>query len=134
MLDDALYKIIVDSMSAHVAILNEQGKIVETNRAWQTFASENGMKESSDSIGMNYLAICERQILPTVEKTGRLEELVTAATTAMETQLEVTGVYGLAADAIINGNVAEAKREIRALRGKAVERTVRAVVTEPGSR
>lgn len=59
MLDDTLYKIIVDSMSAHVAILNEQGKIVETNRAWQNFARENGMKESSDSIGMNYLAICE---------------------------------------------------------------------------
>lgn len=59
MLDDNLYKIIVDSMSAHVAILNEQGIIVETNRAWQDFARENGMKESSNSIGMNYLAICE---------------------------------------------------------------------------
>lgn len=54
-----LYKIVIDSMSAHVAILNEQGEIVETNRAWQIFAQENGMEESYDSVGMNYLAICE---------------------------------------------------------------------------
>lgn len=59
MLEPTLYKIVIDSLSAHVAILDEQGIIIETNRAWQDFARENGMKESFDSVGINYLSICE---------------------------------------------------------------------------
>ena len=59
MLEPNLYKVIIDSMSAHVAILDEQGEIIETNRAWQEFGRENGMQDSFDSVGMNYLAICE---------------------------------------------------------------------------
>ncbi|TKB07273.1 PAS and helix-turn-helix domain-containing protein [Desulforhopalus sp. IMCC35007] len=59
MLDPRLYQVIVDSMSAHVAILDEQGVIIETNRAWQAFALENGMKDASDSVGVNYLKICD---------------------------------------------------------------------------
>ena len=59
MLDSNLYKVIIDSMSAHVAILDEQGVILETNRSWQNFAQTNGMKEPYHSIGINYLKICE---------------------------------------------------------------------------
>jgi DNA-binding CsgD family transcriptional regulator len=59
MLDSSLYQIIIDSMSAHVAILDEHGVIVETNRSWQDFARENGMEEPCDSIGINYLETCE---------------------------------------------------------------------------
>jgi DNA-binding CsgD family transcriptional regulator len=59
MLEPNLYKVVIDSLSAHVAILDEQGKIIETNRAWQDFGRENGMLESFDSVGMNYLTICE---------------------------------------------------------------------------
>lgn len=59
MLDPNVYKVIIDSMSAHVAILDEHGLIVETNRAWQDFARENGMQEPCDSIGINYFTTCE---------------------------------------------------------------------------
>lgn len=59
MLDSHLYQVIIDSMSAHVAILNEQGIIVETNRSWQDFARENGMNEPCDCIGVDYLKACE---------------------------------------------------------------------------
>ena len=59
MLDSNLYQAIIDSMSAHVAILNEYGVIIETNRSWQDFARENGMTEPYDSLGINYLRICE---------------------------------------------------------------------------
>jgi DNA-binding CsgD family transcriptional regulator len=59
MLEPNVYKVVIDSMSAHVAILDEKGIVIETNRAWQDFARENGMKESFDSVGMNYLAVCE---------------------------------------------------------------------------
>lgn len=59
MLDSNLYQVIIDSMSAHVAILDEQGVILETNRSWQDFARENGMEDPIDGIGTNYLEVCE---------------------------------------------------------------------------
>ena len=59
MQDQNLYKVVIDSMSAHVAILDEQGKIIETNRTWQEYGRQNGMQDSFESIGVNYLAICE---------------------------------------------------------------------------
>ena len=58
MLDPTLYQVIINSMSAHVAILDEHGVIIETNRAWQDFGRENGMPEPCDSIGINYLETC----------------------------------------------------------------------------
>lgn len=54
-----LYQTIVNSMSAHVAVLDADGVIIETNRAWQEFALNNGMKDSIDSVGVNYLRICD---------------------------------------------------------------------------
>ena len=54
-----LYKEIVNSMSAHVAIIDNKGVIQETNQAWQNYAQENGMPETYDSVGSNYLSICE---------------------------------------------------------------------------
>jgi len=59
MLGSNLYQVFIDSMSAHVAILDEYGVIVETNRSWHDFARDNGMTEPYDSIGINYLKICE---------------------------------------------------------------------------
>ena len=41
-------------------MLYEVITIIETNRAWQEFAVHNGMKQPVDSIGVNYLNICER--------------------------------------------------------------------------
>ena len=54
-----IYKEIVNSISAHVAIIDNKGVILETNQAWQNFARENGMPEEFDSVGKNYLSICE---------------------------------------------------------------------------
>lgn len=59
MLDPNLYQTVVNSMSAHVAILDEHGVIIDTNRAWQDFALQNGMEQSFDGIGINYLNVCE---------------------------------------------------------------------------
>ena len=58
MLDPGLYRVIIDSMSAHVAILNEDGIIVDTNQSWQNFGRENGMLEPYDSVGIDYLGAC----------------------------------------------------------------------------
>jgi len=58
-LDPNLYQTVVDSMSAHVAILDEQGVIIDTNRTWREFAQQNGIKQSFDGIGINYLHVCD---------------------------------------------------------------------------
>jgi PAS domain S-box-containing protein len=50
---------ILDALRAPVAVLDQSGTIVATNRAWQDFGRSN---EAGDQrhIGMNYLEVCER--------------------------------------------------------------------------
>jgi DNA-binding CsgD family transcriptional regulator len=50
---------ILDSLSAHIAIVDDTGVILDTNRAWRKFAAKNDMPHGYDSIGENYLDICE---------------------------------------------------------------------------
>jgi len=54
---------VLDSLTAHIAILNAQGVIVSVNKAWQQFGAENGLLESSHSLlGSNYLNTCKNAI------------------------------------------------------------------------
>lgn len=55
-----IYKLALNSISAHIAILDEQGVIIETNLAWKEFALANGMSENPASLGVNYLSVCEK--------------------------------------------------------------------------
>lgn len=50
---------VLDSLSAHIAIVDERGVILDTNRAWREYAVANGMPDGYDSIGDNYLEICD---------------------------------------------------------------------------
>ena len=50
---------VLDSISAHIAIVDENGVILDTNQAWRDYAVRGGMPEGYDSIGDNYLNICE---------------------------------------------------------------------------
>jgi DNA-binding CsgD family transcriptional regulator len=56
---DELARTVLDSLSAHIAILDENGVILETNKAWRDYAVKSGMPENHDDRGSNYLAICE---------------------------------------------------------------------------
>lgn len=56
---DNIYQVIVDSLSTHVAVLDEHGVIIETNHAWREFGKANGLKAPLSSVGLNYLNICE---------------------------------------------------------------------------
>ncbi len=51
---------VLNSLSANIAILDSQGRILETNRAWRTYADRNQLEGPNDSIGSNYLDICDR--------------------------------------------------------------------------
>jgi PAS domain S-box-containing protein len=47
-----------DSLSAHIAILDQHGVIVQVNTAWCEFGERNGLKSANYCIGENYLDIC----------------------------------------------------------------------------
>jgi DNA-binding CsgD family transcriptional regulator len=51
---------ILNSISAHVAILDRNGVILETNRAWKHFAEQNRLQMRPDTLNINYLEICDR--------------------------------------------------------------------------
>ncbi|WP_396611927.1 PAS domain-containing protein [Haloferax sp. S1W] len=48
-----------DELPTEVAILDAHGDIVYTNRAWRTFADANDYVGSNDSLGVNYLDVCD---------------------------------------------------------------------------
>lgn len=60
MQSQSIYKDIMDSLSAQIAILDESGVIIETNRAWQEFGVANGLQPPADSVGLNYLEMCDK--------------------------------------------------------------------------
>ena len=49
----------LDSLSAHIAIIDESGEIVAVNGAWRAFAEANGGDPKRVCEGANYLAACE---------------------------------------------------------------------------
>lgn len=51
----------VDALASHIAILDEQGRIIAVNQAWKTFAASTG----ADAIGVgdNYVEVCERSAI-----------------------------------------------------------------------
>ena len=59
---------IIDSLSAHIAILDKDGMIILTNRAWQEFGAANSLEGPTDSLGQNYLTISEQA----EDKTGHI--------------------------------------------------------------
>jgi PAS domain S-box-containing protein len=49
----------LDSLSAHIAILDETGEIIAVNEVWRAFAEFNGSDPGVVSEGANYLRVCE---------------------------------------------------------------------------
>ncbi len=49
----------LDSLSAHIAILDESGEIVITNAAWRAFAAANEADPGAVLQGANYLRVCD---------------------------------------------------------------------------
>ncbi|MGD9162036.1 MAG: LuxR C-terminal-related transcriptional regulator [Desulfobacteraceae bacterium] len=50
---------ILNSISSHIAILDKNGVILQTNRAWQEFALSNNVMMRPDMTGVNYLSLCD---------------------------------------------------------------------------
>lgn len=48
----------IDSLTAHIAILDEKGMIIAVNKAWRDFAADNPPVETNVCEGANYFAAC----------------------------------------------------------------------------
>ncbi len=56
---EAANRVIIDSLPAHIAVLDRTAKILRVNQAWQNFAAANGAEgHPSVCAGANYLDIC----------------------------------------------------------------------------
>ncbi len=76
--DDELARTVLDSLSAHIAILDKNGVILETNKAWRDFAVKSGMPENHDDRESNYLAICEATIGNDADDASKVAEGIRA--------------------------------------------------------
>jgi len=56
---EELAKAVINSLSAHIAILDQNGVILDTNRAWNDYSFKNRMPEDFDYRGINYLEVCD---------------------------------------------------------------------------
>jgi PAS domain S-box-containing protein len=60
---NAFSQAVLNSLPAHIAVLDSHGTILAVNEAWKRFASENGGSQTTRlPIGANYLVICQNAI------------------------------------------------------------------------
>jgi signal transduction histidine kinase len=64
----------LDSLSAHIAILDETGEIVAVNGVWRAFAEANGGDPERVSEGANYLQACESATAQNTEDAAAFAE------------------------------------------------------------
>ena len=55
---------ILDAIPAHVALVDIEGVILQTNESWRRFATANLLQGPEFGIGRNYLTVCERATGP----------------------------------------------------------------------
>ena len=57
---EALSRSVLASLESHIAVLDENGKIMAVNDAWLRFGCENGAaSEAKIGVGINYLNVCQ---------------------------------------------------------------------------
>ena len=57
---EQFFRATLDALSAHIAILDQDGLIIAVNRAWIDFAQQNNGNMTSAGPGANYLMVCEQ--------------------------------------------------------------------------
>ena len=75
---DELARTVLNSLSAHIAILDENGVILETNKSWHMYAVESGMPQNYDHSGVNYLEICDGTTGSEADDAGNVAEGIRA--------------------------------------------------------
>lgn len=76
---------ILDSLDISLAVIDEEGLIVDVSSSWTRFAEENGGEPGSTGVGTNYLEVCRRSI-PTDSDAQRVVEGVLSVMKARSTK------------------------------------------------
>ena len=64
----------LDGLSAHIAVIDERGEIILTNKAYRDFAKQNGASPMVVSEGTNYLDVCDMASGADAEEAGLFSE------------------------------------------------------------
>ena len=59
---ELFFRSTIDALALHLAILDEEGRILAVNRAWRDFATANGIAPGFPWEGIDYLRICDDAI------------------------------------------------------------------------
>jgi signal transduction histidine kinase len=63
LLDSEIYvKGILNTLTAQIAVLNENGVIITVNETWKKFALSNNCSDPNFYLGSNYITVCEESI------------------------------------------------------------------------
>lgn len=63
--------VVLDSLTAHIAVLDSQGVIIGVNEPWRRFAEQNQGEGRGAYVGQNYLGVCESAARCGGEETAR---------------------------------------------------------------
>lgn len=61
---------LIDSLPAHIALIERDGNIADVNEQWRRFARENAFEGASFGVGSNYLRVCETATGDCAEEAG----------------------------------------------------------------
>lgn len=64
----------LEAMPACIAVLDENGVIISTNEAWQTFSEANVGSITANGLGTNYLAVCGSAVGEEHEESARFAD------------------------------------------------------------
>ncbi|HWS56182.1 MAG TPA: PAS domain S-box protein [Pyrinomonadaceae bacterium] len=56
---EELSQAVLNSLQAHIAVLDREGRIVAVNEAWRRFSAENGGAGARTDVGADYLRVCD---------------------------------------------------------------------------
>jgi diguanylate cyclase (GGDEF)-like protein len=59
---------VLNSLSAHIAVLDGRGRIVAVNDAWRRFARANGAAGMDDFVGASYVTACEAAVRSSADR------------------------------------------------------------------
>jgi len=82
---------VLDSLSTHIAILDVEGNIVYTNRAWQIFSQQSDSYLSKLLRGTNYFQVCnclrEKDFLETQIFLQGIKDVISSRNTVFEIEI-----------------------------------------------
>lgn len=69
---------VINSLDAHLCILDAKGSILTTNRAWQVFGAQRGIGGAECGEGTNYLEVCRDSRVPCCDSACDLADAIEA--------------------------------------------------------